>query len=155
MQWVGPAPCTEWAVRRVLSGPRTVYWVGRSDSNSRATSFPQSAPGCVYCARNSTEFQLAKLLPADSYDAKLFPAFNTGLHNVLQTCHWLLEKISVSSYLWQRLWWWSLATSGPGSPYQSLGVASPSRWSPCPSYWPRGASRRALRDNEKESRCEN
>ena len=29
-----------------LSGQRAVYWVGRSDSNSRATFFPQSAPGC-------------------------------------------------------------------------------------------------------------
>ena len=27
-----------------LSGQLAVYWVGRSDSNSRATFFPQSAP---------------------------------------------------------------------------------------------------------------
>ena len=27
-----------------LSGQRTVYWVGRSDNNSKATFFPQSTP---------------------------------------------------------------------------------------------------------------
>ena len=36
--------CIEWATRRVLNGPRAVYWVGQSDSNSLATFSPQSAP---------------------------------------------------------------------------------------------------------------
>ena len=41
---MGNVQYIEWAARRVLSGQRSVYWVGRSDSNSRATFFPQSAP---------------------------------------------------------------------------------------------------------------
>ena len=31
-----------------LSGQHALYWVGRSDSNSRATFSPQSAPGCKW-----------------------------------------------------------------------------------------------------------
>ena len=60
--------CIEWATRRVLNGPRAVYWVGRSDSNSRATFFPQSALTmdvcvqyvcvCTVCVSHSTSEHL-------------------------------------------------------------------------------------------------